>query len=181
MERNDYDLICKLVIVGDSGVGKTSFLSKFCDRYFPEEHFTTISPTFKNKIIKVQDKKINLQIWDMPGYGSLGEKIKTYIIGAHGIILMYDVTDENSFNNIRNWITQIENYLEYGVCIILVGNKSDKLDEIITEKEGKTLADEFNMSFFESSAKNTDNVDEVFNSITNEILNKRAKQVMSPD
>ena len=80
MERNDYDLICKLVIVGDSGVGKTSFLSKFCDRYFPEEHFTTISPTFKNKIIKVQDKKIKLQIWDMPGYGSLGEKIKSYII-----------------------------------------------------------------------------------------------------
>ena len=86
---------------------------------------------------------------------------KTYYKGAHGIILTYDVTDQNSFKNIRNWIKQIEANAQTNVCKVLVGNKCDKPDRVVTEEDGKNLANEYKMNFFETSAKTNKNINEV--------------------
>ena len=123
-----------------------------------------------NKYFNQIKKLIKLQIWDTAGQERFRTITKTYYKGAHGIILTYDVTDQNSFKNIRNWIKQIEANAQTNVCKVLVGNKCDKPDRVVTEEEGKKLADDFNMSFFETSAKTNQNVNEVFNFLTQEIL-----------
>ena len=126
---------------------------------------------FKIKIINLEDKLIKLQIWDTAGQERFRTITKTYYKGANGIILTYDVTDENSFKNIRAWVKQIEQNAQSSVCIVLVGNKSDREDRKVTLEDGKKLSKEFNMQFFETSAKTNYNVNETFNYLTREILN----------
>jgi small GTP-binding protein len=118
----------------------------------------------------LQNKLIKLQIWDTAGQERFRTITKTYYKGAHGIILTYDVTDNNSFKNIRNWIKQIEANAQTNVCKVLVGNKCDKPDRVVSEEDGRKLAEDFKMNFFETSAKTNQNVNEVFNFLTEEIL-----------
>lgn len=113
---------------------------------------------------------IKLQIWDTAGQERFRTITKTYYKGAHGIILTYDVTDDNSFKNIRNWIKQIEQNAQSSVCKVLVGNKCDKPDRKVSEEEGRKLASDYNMAFFETSAKSNQNVNETFTFLTKEIL-----------
>ena len=116
-----------------------------------------------------------MQIWDTAGQERFRTITKTYYKGAHGIILTYDVTDENSFKNIRNWVKQIEQNAQTNVCKVLVGNKCDKPDRKVSYEEGKQLADEYGMQFFETSAKSNMNVSETFTSLTNQILESNEK------
>ena len=167
-----YDFLFKLLIIGESGVGKTCILLRFTDDSFTANHLTTIGIDFKIKIIELEGKVIKLQIWDTAGQERFRTITKTYYKGAHGIILTYDVTDQNSFKNIRNWIKQIEANAQTNVCKVLVGNKCDKPDRVVTEEDGKNLANEYkmNFNFFETSAKTNKNISEVFNNLTHEIL-----------
>lgn len=114
---------------------------------------------------------IKLQIWDTAGQERFRTITKTYYKGAHGIILTYDVTDENSFKNIRNWVKQIEQNAQSNVSKVLVGNKCDRDDRKVQFEEGDKLAKEFGLKFFESSAKTNYNVNEIFTFLTKEILN----------
>jgi small GTP-binding protein len=166
-----YDHLFKLLIIGESGVGKTCLLLRFTDDSFTANHLTTIGIDFKIKIINLEEKQIKLQIWDTAGQERFRTITKTYYKGAHGIILTYDVTDENSFKNIRNWVKQIEQNAQTNVCKILVGNKCDREDRKISYEEGAKLASEFKMQFFETSAKSNYNVNETFTYLTKEILN----------
>jgi small GTP-binding protein len=168
---NKYDHLFKLLIIGESGVGKTCLLLRFTDDSFTANHLTTIGIDFKIKIINLDDKQIKLQIWDTAGQERFRTITKTYYKGAHGIILTYDVTDENSFKNIRNWVKQIEQNAQSNVCKVLVGNKCDREDRKISYEEGAKLASEFKMQFFETSAKSNYNVNETFTYLTKEILN----------
>jgi len=165
-----YDHLFKLLIIGESGVGKTCLLLRFTDDSFTANHLTTIGIDFKIKIINLEDKQIKLQIWDTAGQERFRTITKTYYKGAHGIILTYDVTDENSFKNIRNWVKQIEQNAQSNVCKVLVGNKCDREDRKISYEEGAKLASEFKMQFFETSAKSNYNVNETFTYLTKEIL-----------
>ncbi len=174
MSKPKYDYLFKLLIIGESGVGKTCLLLRFTEDSFTANHLTTIGIDFKIKIINLENKLIKLQIWDTAGQERFRTITKTYYKGAHGIILTYDVTDQNSFKNIRNWIKQIEANAQSNVCKVLVGNKCDKTDRVVTEEEGKKLADDFQMMFFETSAKSNKNVTEVFNFLTQEILKNNA-------
>ena len=164
------DYLFKLLILGESGVGKTCLLLRYVDDSFTANQLTTIGIDFKIKIIKLKNKLIKLQIWDTAGQERFRNIGKMFYKGAHGIILTYDVTDENSFKNIRNWIKQIEENAPTNVCKILVGNKCDKPDRKITKSQGQNLAEDYNMSFFETSAKTRQNINEVFNFLTEEIL-----------
>jgi Ras-related protein Rab-8A len=170
MANHKYDHLFKLLIIGESGVGKTCLLLRFTDDSFTANHLTTIGIDFKIKIINLEEKLIKLQIWDTAGQERFRTITKTYYKGAHGIILTYDVTDENSFKNIRNWVKQIEQNAQNNVCKVLVGNKCDREDRKVSYEDGSKLAKEFNMQFFETSAKTNYNVNETFTFLTRETL-----------
>ena len=143
-------------------------LSKIINFY--HLYFINIAVDFKIKIINFDNKLIKLQIFDTAGQERFRTITKTYYKGAHGIILMYDITDANSFKNVENWIKQIKANAQANVRMVLVGNNCDNPNRKVTEEEGKKMADYFNMAFFEVSPKLNYNVNEVFNYLVGEIL-----------
>jgi Ras-related protein Rab-8A len=117
---------------------------------------------FKIKKINVDEKRVKLQVWDTAGQERFRTITQTYYKGAMGIILVYDCTDQQTFNNISNWLKQIEQHASTNVAKVLVANKCDRTDKIIESSVGKALADQHGLLFFETSAKNGHNVAEVF-------------------
>ena len=181
MASHKYDYLFKLLIIGESGVGKTCLLLRFTDDSFTANHLTTIGIDFKIKIIDLSGKLIKLQIWDTAGQERFRTITKTYYKGAHGIILTYDVTDQNSFKNIRNWIKQIEANAQTNVCKVLVGNKSDLFEtEAVTEEEGEKFAKEKNAEFMLVSAKTGDNITNLFNVLVNKYLDPSFQEQIEP-
>ncbi|XP_009602059.1 ras-related protein RABE1c-like [Nicotiana tabacum] len=171
MARADYDYLVKLLLIGDSGVGKSCLISRFSDGSFTTNYISTIGIDFKTRTIELEGKRIKLKVWDTAGQERFKSITTAYYRGAMGILLVYDVTDESSFNNIRNWIRSIEQHGSDNVNKILVGNKAD-MDEskrVVPTSTGQALADEYGIKFFETSAKTTLNVEQVFFSIANEI------------
>ncbi|CAF2118300.1 hypothetical protein BRARA_C00113 [Brassica rapa] len=169
--RSDYDYLIKLLLIGDSGVGKSCLLLRFSDDTFTTSFITTIGIDFKIRTVELDGKRIKLQIWDTAGQERFRTITTAYYRGAMGILLVYDVTDESSFNNIRNWMKNIEQHASDNVNKILVGNKAD-MDEskrAIPTAKGQALADEYGIKFFETSAKTNLNVESVFLSIAKDI------------
>jgi small GTP-binding protein len=119
------DLLLKVIIVGDSGVGKTNLLTYFCEGVFKESYVATIGVDFKIKMLNVDEKKIKLQIWDTAGQERFRNITQTYYKGAAGIILAYSIADNRSYNNVVSWIKQIESNSSEDVCKILVATKCD--------------------------------------------------------
>lgn len=171
-QKASYDYQMKFIIIGDSGVGKTCFLMRFADDSFTTSHISTIGIDFKIKPMTIDGKTIRLQVWDTAGQDRFRTITQTYYKGAMGVILAYDCTDENSFNNVRNWIKQLEAHATPGVAKVLIGNKSDSPSKKIDADRGKALADEFKMGFFETSAKNNINVKETFYYLAREVKSK---------
>ncbi|GMH12768.1 hypothetical protein Nepgr_014609 [Nepenthes gracilis] len=174
--RADYDYLIKLLLIGDSGVGKSCLLLRFSDGSFTTSFITTIGIDFKIRTIELDGKRIKLQIWDTAGQERFRTITTAYYRGAMGILLVYDVTDESSFNNIGNWIRNIEQHASDNVNKILVGNKAD-MDEskrAVPTSKGQALADEYGIKFFETSAKTNLNVEEVFFSIARDIKQRLA-------
>eukprot|EP00898_Chlorokybus_atmophyticus_P007239 jgi/Chlat1/7516/Chrsp61S07008 len=169
--RQDYDYLIKLLLIGDSGVGKSCLLLRFSDDSFTTNFITTIGIDFKIRTVDLDGKRVKLQIWDTAGQERFRTITTAYYRGAMGILLVYDVTDEGSFNNIRNWIRNIEQHASDGVVKVLVGNKCD-MDEskrAVPTARGQALADEFGIPFFETSAKSGLNVEQAFFNIARTI------------
>jgi small GTP-binding protein len=174
-KQSDSDLLAKVIIIGDSGVGKTNLLTKFCDGVFKDSYVATIGVDFKLKTINVDETKIKLQIWDTAGQERFRNITQTYYKGAAGIILAYAVNNKQSFKNIASWIKQIESNTSEAVSKILIATKCDLEHEREVEvEEGKTMAENHNMLFLEVSAKQSKNVEMTFESLTREIKNNRA-------
>jgi len=165
-----YDYLIKLLLIGDSGVGKSCLLLRFSDDSFTPSFITTIGIDFKIRTIELDGKRIKLQIWDTAGQERFRTITTAYYRGAMGILLVYDVTDEKSFNNIRNWIRNIEQHATESVNKILIGNKFDMVEKkVVDSARGKTLADEYGIKFLETSAKNSINVEEAFITLAKDI------------
>jgi len=168
-----YDMQIKLLMIGDSGVGKTCLLLRYANDSFSPTFITTIGIDFKIKNIDIEGKRVKLQIWDTAGQERFRTITTSYFRGAQGIVLVYDVTDRRSFESIRNWISQIQQHADVHVNKILVGNKCDMLDEkVVSSEEGQKLATEFGMEFWEDSAKNNVNVEESFLSIAKSVKDR---------
>ncbi|WVZ62523.1 hypothetical protein U9M48_012262 [Paspalum notatum var. saurae] len=181
--RADYDYLIKLLLIGDSGVGKSCLLLRFSDGSFTTSFITTIGIDFKIRTIELDGKRIKLQIWDTAGQERFRTITTAYYRGAMGILLVYDVTDESSFNNIRNWIRNIEQHASDNVNKILIGNKAD-MDEskrAVPTSKGQALADEYGIKFFETSAKTNLNVEQVFFSIARDIKQRLAETDSKPE
>lgn len=153
----------KLLMIGDSGVGKSCLVLRFCEDSFTPTFIATTGIDFRVQMTELNGKRVKLQIWDTAGQERYRTIAPAYYKGAHGILLVYDVTDEKSFLNIRNWMKSIEQHAPDTVKRILIGNKSDMVNERVIDKaKGQGLADEYNIKFFECSAKSNQNVEDSF-------------------
>eukprot|EP01114_Cavostelium_apophysatum_P003053 TRINITY_DN1278_c0_g1_i1.p1 TRINITY_DN1278_c0_g1~~TRINITY_DN1278_c0_g1_i1.p1 ORF type:complete len:218 (+),score=42.31 TRINITY_DN1278_c0_g1_i1:120-773(+) len=163
-------ILIKLLLIGDSGVGKSCLLLRFSEDSFAPSFITTIGIDYKIRTIELDGKKIKLQIWDTAGQERFRTITTAYYRSAMGVLLVYDVTDDKSFANIKNWIRNIEQHASENINKVLVGNKCDLVDKrIIDTARGKSLADEFKIAFFETSAKNSINVEEAFISLARDV------------
>ena len=174
MVSRKYDYVFNIFILGDSGVGKTNLLLRYTDDAFHGNRLlTTIGLVFKVKIINLKGKLIKLCIYDRGGQERFHQCCEEYYIKMHGFILAYDVSDLNSFKNIINWIKMIEKSGNIKAIKVLVGLQCDKPDRVVTEEEGKKMANDYNMNFFESSAKINQNVNDSFIFLISEILQNK--------
>eukprot|EP01135_Chromosphaera_perkinsii_P007998 Nk52_evm70s1073 gene=Nk52_evmTU70s1073 len=165
-----YDYLIKLLLIGDSGVGKSCLLLRFSEDSFTPSFITTIGIDFKVRTIELDGKRIKLQIWDTAGQERFRTITTAYYRGAMGILLVYDVTDEKSFNNIRNWIRNIEQHASENVNRVLIGNKCDMTDKkVVDQVQGEALAEEYGITFTECSAKTGQGVEEAFISLAKAI------------
>jgi len=167
-----FDFLTKVLILGDSGVGKSCLLLRFCDNDFTTAHLATIGVDYKMKIIDVEGKKVKAQLWDTAGQDRFQAITHTFYKGAQGIILAYAVNDRESFEHIERWMKQIKEHANEDVCMILVGNKTDMADRCIETEEGKKLAESYGIKFFETSAEKAWNVNDAFYEIVKEIKDK---------
>jgi Ras-related protein Rab-35 len=166
----DYDHLFKLLIIGDSGVGKSSLLLRFSDNTFSQNYITTIGVDFKIRTIDMDGMRIKLQIWDTAGQERFRTITSTYYRGTHGVIVVYDVTNGETFSNVKRWLSEIDQNCD-SVQRILVGNKcEDKENRVVLEEDARRLATAIKVDYYETSAKDNLNVQEMFNAITRQVL-----------
>ena len=166
--------IFKILTIGESGVGKTCILRRFVEDKFLKNHLATIGIDFKTKTLTINNQEIKLKIWDTAGQERFRNITTQYYKGADGIVLVYDVTDEASFDKIKDWMDQIlSNTNKDEICLILLGNKCDIEKRSISYEQGKTLANELQVNFFETSAQTGQNIKEAFETLTADIMKKK--------
>ena len=176
MERlNDFQMnhnyIFRLCLLGDSNVGKTSLLTRFCDNSFKESYNNTIGVDFKVVTLKYKNKIIKVHIWDTAGQERFKSIAVNYFRSAHGFIFIYDITDEDSFRNIENWMDLAFKNTNSSVINFLIGNKNDREeDRIVDKKTAEDFAKEKKLIFFEASAKTSDNVEKLFQYCTYKLI-----------
>ena len=174
MSENEeyYNMLFKIVLVGDSSVGKTNLFLRYIKNEFDPQTKATIGVEFGTKIIKINNYNIKIQIWDTAGQERYKSITNAYYKGAQGAFLVYDITNKSSFLNIDKWIRDLKNNGDEKIVLFLIGNKNDLNDDrVIDTNEGKNKAKENKMFFLETSAKNNDNVNKAFDEIINNIFN----------
>ncbi|KAK2704320.1 ras-related protein Rab-8A-like [Artemia franciscana] len=173
-----YDHLFKLLLIGDSGVGKTCILFRFSEDAFNSTFISTIGIDFKIRTIEIDGKRIKLQIWDTAGQERFRTITTAYYRGAMGIMLVYDITNERSFENIKNWVRNIEEHASSDVEKMILGNKCDMNDRRQVSKErGEQLALEYGIRFMETSAKASINVENAFITLARDIKLKTEKKM----
>ena len=167
----DYDYLFKVLLIGNSSVGKSSLLLRFVDNQWNDLFVPTIGVDFKIRTMEIDNKNVKLQIWDTAGQERFKSITASYYRGAHGIFVVYDISDTESFKNINNWLIEIEKNANKNVYKILVGNKCDLEDKrTVSYQQGKELAETYGIQFIETSAKSNTNVDEAFHLLGREVM-----------
>ncbi|KAH9981535.1 GTP-binding protein ypt1 [Lactifluus volemus] len=171
MHTSEYDYLFKLLLIGDSGVGKSCLLLRFADDTYTESYISTIGVDFKIRTIELEGKTVKLQIVRQERFRTI---TSSYYRGAHGIIVVYDVTDNDTFTNVKQWLQEIDRYASEGVNKLLVGNKSD-----LTSKKVE-FADQLSIPFLETSAKNATNVEQAFLTMAKQIKDRMGSTPSAP-
>ncbi|XP_075384378.1 ras-related protein Rab-26 [Tenrec ecaudatus] len=177
-----YDIAFKVMLVGDSGVGKTCLLVRFKDGAFLAGTFiSTVGIDFRNKVLDVDGTKVKLQMWDTAGQERFRSVTHAYYRDAHALLLLYDVTNKASFDNIQDWLSEIQEHAQRDVVLMLLGNKVDSTHEREVKREdGEKLAKEYGLPFMETSAKSGLNVDLAFTAIAKELKQRATKAPHEP-
>ena len=175
-EQEDYKI--KIIVVGDSGVGKTNLINRFASDKFDTNSKATIWVEFVYKTLKINKEVIKVEVWDTAGQERYRAITSSYYKGAKGAIIVYDITNEDSFNNVESWMNEVTKKGKTDMQFLLVGNKKDLInDRKVTEQKGIDKAKELNMNLFEASALEKTNVNEAFNYLVKEIyLNIRKEK-----
>ncbi|CAD8172171.1 unnamed protein product [Paramecium octaurelia] len=177
-ESTEYDHLFKLLLIGTSGVGKSCMLMRYVDNNFTNNFYNTIGVDFKIKSIFLENKNIKLQIWDTAGQDRFRTITCSYYRGAHGIIIVYDITDRESFDSVKMWMSEIDKYAQEDVIRMLVGNKCDVEDKrAVSYEEGEALAKQLKLQFIETSAKLSTNIEQSFLTIAKNVLEKSQNSI----
>lgn len=168
---DESNYVFKVLLLGDSTVGKTCFLMRFTENTFQEIHMSTIGLDYRFKKMPLDDtKEATVQIWDTAGQDRFRAITKNYYKGAHGIILIYDVTNQKSFDNVKNWVSQIRENASEKAIIYIVGNKiDDSQHRVVSKEQGEGISNEFQLKFFEASAKEDINIAPTFQALVKDI------------
>ena len=164
----------KILTIGESGVGKTCVLRRFVENKFLKNHLATIGIDFKTKTLNINNQEIKLKIWDTAGQERFRNITTQYYKGADGIVLVYDVTDEASYDKIKDWMEQItSNTHQDEIGLVLLGNKCDMEPRNVTEEMGNKMAEELKINYFETSALTGQGIKEAFEQLTKDIMKKK--------
>jgi len=180
--QTEYDYLFKLLLIGDSGVGKSCLLLRFADDTYTETYISTIGVDFKIRTVEIDGKVIKLQIWDTAGQERFRTITSSYYRGAHGIIVVYDVTEPDTFAAVERWMSEIERFAGPEVNKMLVGNKCDMVSKKqVDYSQAKEFADQLNppIPFFETSAKDNQNVEQAFLDLTREIKKNMSHKALT--
>lgn len=194
--NTDYDYLLKILLIGDSGVGKSSVMIRYSDDQYDDSSIPTIGVDFKIKTTEINGKKCKLQIWDTAGQERFRTITSSYYRGANGIIIVYDISNENTFKNISYWISECQSYTSPNTKILLVGNKCDassKSNITIVERseiskpyrqvhyeDALTFAKSHGIKYVETSAKNGNGIEQAFNELIEEILDTNSVSLINP-
>ncbi|KAH9304001.1 hypothetical protein KI387_008405 [Taxus chinensis] len=176
---DDYDYLFKVVLIGDSGVGKSNLLSRFTRNEFSLESKSTIGVEFATRSISVDGKMIKAQIWDTAGQERYRAITSAYYRGAVGALLVYDITRHVTFENVERWLKELRDHTEHNIVVMLVGNKSDlrHLRALSTE-DAQTFAEREGLYFIETSALESTNVENAFKQVLTQIYRVVSKKAL---
>mmetsp|Transcript_165686 Transcript_165686/g.526811 ORF Transcript_165686/g.526811 Transcript_165686/m.526811 type:complete len:204 (-) Transcript_165686:121-732(-) len=171
MGESTHDHLFKLLIIGDSGVGKSSILLAFCDDEFNDKQASTIGVDFKTKFMQVRGKKLKLALWDTAGQERFRTLTSSYYRGAQGIILCYDCSQKGTFEHVKFWLDEVRKYSTVQDAIVmLVANKVDLPDQQVSRQDGEEFAFANSMMFIETSAKTRQGIKQAFEEVVFKIL-----------
>lgn len=180
---NNYDYLFKFILIGDSTVGKTCVLTRFVDGWFKTDSDPTIGVEFGSKVIKCKSGvTVRLQVWDTAGQESFRSITRSYYRGAIGALLVYDITNADSFDNLPSWLKDSLDATNQNIGLVLVGNKVDLEGERqVDMNDAKEFAKENNLLFLETSAKNGQNIEKIFQILSEQILAKIEAGLINPE
>ena len=182
-----YDMIFKVVLIGDTSVGKTNILSKYLTNDFDPDSKATVGVEFGTKNFKIEDNIVKVQIWDTAGQERYRSITNAYYKGAKGSLLVYDITNPKTFESIDRWLSDLKVNGDENISVVLLGNKSDlESDRKVTTQQGKEKAEFYKLAFMETSALNGDNIERAFNELITDVyknhhdlFEKQAKVVIN--
>ena len=178
MMEEEYDYIFKVLLVGNSDVGKSSLILRYVDQIWNDVFVPTIGVDFKVKSLEIENKSIKLQIWDTAGQERFRNVISSYFKGAHGILLIFDITSRDSFKELENWLAEVEKNASTQILKILIGNKCDLEEEReISKDEGEAFAMRNGMQYIETSTKINTNCNESFEDLAKIMIEYNNKKL----
>ena len=180
--EDDYDMIFKIILIGDSSVGKTNIMNKYLKNQFKEDSRATVGVEFGSKQFVIDNRKIKAQIWDTAGQERYRAVTSAYYKGAKGAFIVYDVTRKETLDSVNRWISDILTTCDKNLTIILIGNKSDLEDQRqISKQQGEEKAKTYQLAFLETSALSGENLEKAFNMLINEIYEKCKSEFENTD